>query len=259
MYDAPTHTETTADVAAAACTGGCARCSSDGRAERMGRDVRRLDHLADVAMEMALELRRRLYAQADGDAVALEASVGELSLSFTRVARAMRQSVALKDRIDEARQARLDGEEAAREAVAEEKNTQPESGFERKKQVHELIADAIEDAAWDKGGGRDEDSDAEADHEAERLFEALYERLEDPADEADFEDRPMGELIARICRDLDFTPDWNQWDLEDWAIEEAERNTPGSPYAKTTGRRRLTPPGEKAQRAAAVGERGQAP
>ena len=251
MCDAPTHTETTADTPAAACAGGCARCSSDGRAERMGRDVRRLDHLADVGMEMALELRRRLYAQADGDATALEASVGELTLSFTRAARAVRQSVALKDRIDEARQARLDGEQAAREAAeAEEEKARPATGFERKLQVHELIADAIEDAAVDEGY---------ADREAERLFEALHERLEDPADEADFEDRPIGELIARICRDLDFTPDWSAWELDDWALDEAEQRTPGSPYAPTTGRRRLTPPWEKAEKAAAEGERGQAP
>ncbi|MGZ6039172.1 MAG: hypothetical protein ACXWKR_10910, partial [Phenylobacterium sp.] len=32
--------------------------------------------------------------------------------------------------------------------------------------------------------------------------------------------RPLGELVARICRDLGVTPDWSRFRDEDWAIEE---------------------------------------
>ena len=62
--------------------------------------------------------------------------------------------------------------------------------------------------------------DAEADgSEAENLFYDLTERLESDYEDADFTDRPIGELVARICRDLGVTPDWSLWQDEDWAIE----------------------------------------
>ncbi|MDB5435710.1 MAG: hypothetical protein JWR47_1967, partial [Phenylobacterium sp.] len=62
--------------------------------------------------------------------------------------------------------------------------------------------------------------DAEAgESDAENLFYDLTERLETDYDDDDFADRPIGELVARICRDLGVTPDWSLWQDEDWAIE----------------------------------------
>jgi hypothetical protein len=49
--------------------------------------------------------------------------------------------------------------------------------------------------------------------------------------QADFADRPIGELVARICRDLGVTPDWGLFEDDDWAIEEARTRPPGSPLA----------------------------
>jgi hypothetical protein len=102
-----------------------------------------------------------------------------------------------------------------------------------KEQVQEIVTEAIEAGESDEA-------------ETERLHEALFERLEDPDDEADFADRPVGELVARICHDLELTPDWSLWEAEDWAIEEAEAKMPGSPYAGPGAvRRRLTAPWER--------------
>jgi hypothetical protein len=79
---------------------------------------------------------------------------------------------------------------------------------------------------------------AEADGpEAERLLADLEERLDDAEAGEDFADRPLGELVAGICRDLGVTPDWNLWRNEDWAMDEARANTPGSPYARPKPRR----------------------
>jgi hypothetical protein len=61
------------------------------------------------------------------------------------------------------------------------------------------------------------------------LFEDLDERLGDGDEEADFADRPIGELVARICRDLGVTPDRSLWQDDDRAIEEAAAKAPGSP------------------------------
>jgi hypothetical protein len=60
----------------------------------------------------------------------------------------------------------------------------------------------------------------ERESDAERLLDDLDERLPDE-DDADFADRPLGELVARICRDLGVTPDWSLWADEAWANEAA--------------------------------------
>ena len=38
-------------------------------------------------------------------------------------------------------------------------------------------------------------------------------------------------MVAQICRDLGLAIDLSLWEDEDWAIEEAEARTTGSPYA----------------------------
>jgi hypothetical protein len=58
----------------------------------------------------------------------------------------------------------------------------------------------------------------------------LDERLED-ADDRDFVDRPIGELVAGICRDLGVTPDWSLWEDESWAIEALKAPAPDAPGA----------------------------
>jgi hypothetical protein len=49
----------------------------------------------------------------------------------------------------------------------------------------------------------------------------MHERLKDFDDYADFGNRSFGEIIARICRDLGIEPDWEKWQNEGWALEEA--------------------------------------
>ena len=65
-----------------------------------------------------------------------------------------------------------------------------------------------------------------------RVIERLDNFPEKPVDEAEYFDRPYGELAARICRDLGLNPDWSLWEDEPWAKEEAEyRERSGSPFA----------------------------
>jgi hypothetical protein len=44
---------------------------------------------------------------------------------------------------------------------------------------------------------------------------------------------PIGASVARLCAELGLTPDWSLWEDEDWAIEEAETDAPGSPYGRS--------------------------
>jgi hypothetical protein len=115
-----------------------------------------------------------------------------LGLVFARIARAVRQTFALEARLAEERRT---AEVATAARRVERRKTKVRTAVERV-------------------------LDAEADEsDAENLFYDLTERLETDYDDADFADRPIGELVARICRDLGVTPDWSLWQDEDWAIE----------------------------------------
>jgi hypothetical protein len=59
----------------------------------------------------------------------------------------------------------------------------------------------------------------------------LSERLKDFDDYADLGNRSIGEIIARICRDLGLKPDWWRWVDAAWAKQEMAEKPPGSPYA----------------------------
>jgi hypothetical protein len=82
----------------------------------------------------------------------------------------------------------------------------------RARLVRRAVAQAIE-------------ADAE-EGELEQLFDDLDERLADREDDDDFLDRPVSELVARICKDLGVSVDWSLWEDEAWAIEEAAARKP---------------------------------
>jgi len=45
------------------------------------------------------------------------------------------------------------------------------------------------------------------------------------------EDVPVSEQIAAFCKALSLKPDWDLWKDSFWALEEAEDEAEGSPYA----------------------------
>ncbi len=207
------------------------------------RDVWRERVLREMA-ELDLELMRALTHQAAARAQAGEA-VGDAGLAVSRVSRSLRLTLALEERFAKARRAEIAAVEAER--AAEEQSalaTERLRGVVRKDEVMEIVEQAIGD-------------EAEGDR-AEALLTELVERLERPEDEADFTDRPIGELAARICAELGLSPDWSLWKDEDWAVEEAEsRERSGSPFAAPGCR--LEPAAEVAAGAPGEDGAGQAP
>jgi hypothetical protein len=211
----------------------CARCSRV--TDRTERHLRMLEELAEIGMDLARAVRRQALEQAaDEPAGAADRADpieriggGDLGLIFSRIARAVRQTVALEARIEEerrAREQRAEAEQAQRAAVIEQDRKR-----RRKTQVKRAVEQVIE---------------AEADGgEVEDLLAYLDERLEDDDVDADLAERPIGESVARICRDLGIPLDWSRWEDEAWAHEErgtieegraiAEAGTkpPGSPFA----------------------------
>jgi hypothetical protein len=189
------------------------------------RRLRMLEELAEIGMDIARALRRRALDEAAANAAQPDDQA--LGLAFSRVARAVRQTLALEDRLDQDRQAR-DGAAQAERAVqlAEQAGARAIEGLRvaiHRSEVRAKVEQVIEAEAGDA--------------DVERLLTDLDERLDDDEGGADFLDRPLGELIAAICRDLGLTPDWSLWVNEDWAVQEAKAKPPGSPYAKRRPRR----------------------
>lgn len=167
------------------------------------RAQQRLAMLHELA-EIGMRLARRLDAQAE------EPDAGDVGLVFSRIARAVRQTLALEARL-EAELAGLTRQAAAeRERAAEQAARAPY--YARGRIVRRAVVRAIE---------ADTDDD-----DVEQLVEDLDERLCDREDDADFLDRPIGELVASICKDLGVRADLSLWEDEAWAIAEAAARTP---------------------------------
>ena len=171
---------------------------------------------------------------AGGDAGAKSAKTagsGEIAMAFTRVARAVRLTVALEARLDASAEdrARDAAREAAREraeAEAEEQAAQATSGpaeahqeiirsVRRKFQAQQLAGVRlfrVVEKTLERDGRDADDIDRTLNDLHETLGEDQYLNL--------FAD-PLGHAVERVCKLLDITPDWSRWAKEDWAIEEA--------------------------------------
>ena len=171
--------------------------------DRTERHLRILQELADIGMELARAVKARAL-----DPEAEPAAAAELVLTFSRIARAVRQTVALEARIDRDRQA------AAVERAERRVRETLDRALRRKARVRDLVERAIDSEA--SGAA------------AEDLLLDLDERLEDADDLAGFADRPVAEIVARICGDLGVAPPPNLWDDEGWGIVQDQTSlTPG--------------------------------
>jgi len=235
------------------------RCADAGRSCSCGavetmeaRALRRLaalEALADMGGDLARLVHRQAHERADAETRGAAPGGPDLGLVFARIARAVRQTWALHDRFDRERQAREDESEAQRAArvtadIEKRSSAQADMrlrGAIRMNTVREALEGVLDARVEAEVGADDPVPD-----ELNDLYEALDERLTDPKDKDDFADLPISQLIARVCRDLGVVPDWNLWADEEWAHEETEARTPGSPYA--------APGYEAAWPEAAVGE-----
>lgn len=151
-------------------------------AERHGRILGRLS-------ELGMSLAEGMHAQA---AVAMEAddpkAVADLTLSFHRISRSVRQSIALEAKLvrDAARAEREAADEAERKRTAILRD--PVAMVRRKAAVR----DAIEKVIWSERDG----------DEAEELVERLETHLGAGSVDDDLCLEPLETHIARLCADL---------------------------------------------------------
>jgi hypothetical protein len=157
-----------------------------------------LQELAEIGMRLARTVDRHASAPAT-----TEDQAATLALVFSRVARAVRQTVALEVRLAEDHRTREKQSDAERAIVAEQERIRG-----KKRAVKRIVEQAIE-------------REANGALVAEAMRIDLYERLED-ADDAMFGDRPIGVTIARICDDLNLPFDPSLWQGLNDAGEDAE-------------------------------------
>ena len=144
----------------------------------------RQDRILAELSELGLALARDLQARALAADDAAEAS--ELGLAFHRVARAVRQTLALEARLER------DHQRAEREVSSDARRAETDRADRRRAQ----IKFAVERCVFSEADGP----------EAERLLDELDDRLEEGAlSDAFAGEDPIDLHIARICADLGVT------------------------------------------------------
>jgi len=202
------------------------------------RQLRVLGELAEIGLNLARAVERRAAlaptcepsAEAPGAAQAMK---GDVWLAYTRIARAVRLTLALQSRLIQDLQA-LD-EAAERQRLGGCSN----AARARKARVRRILARVIDAEIGDEA-------------EAGRLAAEARERLEHDDIYGDVLTKPVGELIALICRDLGLSPDWSLLAEEAWAQAEIAGGEAQSPFVSPPGRRPDPPdhPAAAAQRMA---------
>lgn len=175
-----------------------------------------LGRLAEAGLNLALAIERQ--ATTEDAAPVVE---GDIALAFGRVSRAVRLTLALQSRVIKDLQA-LD-QVAAGQLYAHRCNAERERerlAKQRKDRVQRIVERVIGAEAADEA-------------EVDRLADEAFERLEHDDIYGDLTARPVGEIIALICRDLGLSPDWTRLAEEAWAQEEIRGGAPGSPFTSS--------------------------
>jgi hypothetical protein len=206
----------------------CPHCSRETEEERLARYSAGLKLLSEIGLTFARGLDREAAARAaEAEASAApaahdEAAAGapsavpaeariaaepdrasdvELSRAFERVARTVRLSYMLEEKLiaDFAARAKDAAKDAAEQAVEAERQRRNTT----RRTVDRVVKEAIHAEAGDK---------SERDH----LLGRLKLRLDQNDIYWDLAKKPAEILIARLFRDLGLDPDWDRWQGEDW-------------------------------------------
>ena len=182
----------------------CPRCAADAVIER---DLAVLARLGDLGMALAEALVKR-EAASTKPVTAEERR--EIVLSFERIARAVRWTLALRAKLATERAERQD--RVAREEAAAVARRSNERRHRQRAKLKRIATEAIR---------LDERIDD---------VEAILDELEDRFDEyEELLDLPLGEALVLICRDLGLEPDWTQWPDEEWVRVASELSCPPAP------------------------------
>ncbi len=171
------------------------------------RQVGLLEQLAQSGLRLALAIEGQVTGPSGAEPAQGHAPE-ILAMAFSRVSRAVRLACLLQSKLIR------DADEARREADRQQRMRQDldridanQARRDRKARVEAIV----ERVAW---------TETEDEDRTESLLAEAAERLDSDDIYGDVLDRPMGELVALICRDLGLEPDWDGLAQEAWAVKE---------------------------------------
>jgi hypothetical protein len=174
-----------------------------------------LRELVDIGMEIARAVQGEIRARAEvveNEAAESPKIVADLGLAFSRVSRAVRQTVALEARLEDGRLERRRAAEAAEEAKSQSNSELSERAARVRAKLMQLIhPDRERDHRWD-----------------DDWFEDLNDDPDDERGEGFVSDRPAADVVAGVCGDLRIEPDLSLWTDEANAATPAARTYDGS-------------------------------
>jgi hypothetical protein len=211
---------------------GPSQTRAESKAERIERQARMLRELAAITMSIARAEEQIVLARAAQAMNAAEAGRpappqprgGEASAPIARISRAVRLTLAMENRLyDELEAEQTTAVRKPEPSAQKQKHAEAGiRGLVLSATIAPLVEQAIAAAEDPAGDGSD----------TERRLDHLGERLADEDEIVSIGTLPIGASLARLCAALGLTPDWSLWEHEDWAIEEARADAPGSPYGR---------------------------
>jgi hypothetical protein len=150
-----------------------------------------LKMLGEMA-ELGLKAARAVVGQAEGQA---PPPATETALAYSRVSRAVRLCILLQAKLLEER----DEEQELQEMFTPR--------YRKKARVEKIIERVAAEQA--------EDEDA-----LDAIVIEAGDRLDDEDLYGDLMERPLGEIVGRLCHDLGLEPDWSELSQELWAKRE---------------------------------------
>ena len=214
------------------------------RAERRLRD---LEELTAIGLDITRVLHRRILANEEAATVstaingeidvyaklpALKASRFDPAAAFASLSRAVRLTVNLEVQADETLRVLQAGEFGSRETRCAERKRRDGIADEERHQ-------AARGKVWDRVTAVI-DIEAKTDVEYGDLMEAIIERLDEDCAYNELGDKPLGEMVERLCDDLGLSPDWRHWTGQDWTPEGRPRRARCSIF-NTPSRKPLFP------------------
>jgi hypothetical protein len=206
---------------------------------RAERRLRVLEELTEIGLDLARLLQRQAHAAAEAidptAAAALDAtepsagrapiiSAGDIANALARISRAIRLTVALETRTDEALRALRAGVAAEVEARRAQARNRAAAEAEARSKSHR---NAVERLVTEAAEREIEDDDALG-----GVMEALEERLVEDEAYWDLDRMPLREAVERLCADLELTPDWSLWEGEGWSPKPPFSRCRGSIWAR---------------------------
>jgi hypothetical protein len=187
---------------------------ADWRRQLVMRQLQMLGELAEIGLEIAGAVERAAAGKAPAPALR-----GDAALAYARVTRSVRQTILLQSQLIEG----LNGEDDGADSEGAEAADDAAEVDHRKARVQRIV-ERVAKATY----GDDEDL-------VERDTLEAAEYLDDEDLYGDLMDRPVSELVARICRDLGLEPRWADLVQELWAQKELDTGAPGEPLRALMG------------------------